>query len=184
MRNVLIIDTETNGLDPNKGAKVIEVGAMLYSVEHKVVLQNISTFLPCDINPVEDINNIKAEWTQERVPVEASIQMLKWMGKSADAYVAHNAEFDKRFLRTINGLDGEFWSKKWICTKRDFKWPVQLFRQRLQDVCAAMGVTYADAHRALIDCHFIAMCFSKVDDLEQRLINATQNTFGKAGSFR
>jgi DNA polymerase-3 subunit epsilon len=184
MKNILIIDTETTGLDPSKGAKMIELGAMLYSVEHKEVLQNLSTFLPCDVNPVENINNIKAEWTQEKIPVDASITFFKWMARNADAYVAHNADFDKKFLRTLPQLDGEFWAKRWICTKSDFRWPVQLFRNRLQDVCAAMGVPYVDAHRALIDCHFIAMCFSKVEDLEQRMINAGRNTFNNAGSFR
>lgn len=184
MENVLIIDTETTGLEPSKGALCIEIGAMLYNVKHKVVLQNFSTFLPCTENPVENINNIKPEWTQVNKNTHSALHFLKDMAKNAQALVAHNADFDKRFLLTCEDLDIEFHSKRWICTKKDFKWPVQLYRNRLQDVCSAMGVAYADAHRALVDCAFIAACFSKVDDLEQRLFTATQTTFSGGQSFR
>jgi DNA polymerase-3 subunit epsilon len=184
MKNVLIIDTETTGLHPDKGDKIIEIGAMLFNVEHRVVLQNFSTFLPCETNPVEHINNIKAEWTKCSPNTHSALSFLKDMAKNAQAFVAHNAEFDKKFLQTVKELDGEFWSKRWICTKADFKWPVALFRNRLQDVCFAMGVPYADAHRALIDCHFLALCFSKVDDLEHRLISANRTQFGAGKNYR
>lgn len=185
MENVLIIDTETTGLDPSKGAGCIEIGAMLYNVKHKVTLQNFSTFLTCTENPVEDINNIKSEWTQQKMPIGAGLVFLKQMANEADAFVAHNAAFDKKFLQDIQELQETVTNKKWICTKNDFKWPVSLFRNRLQDVCVAMGIPYADAHRALIDCHFIAACFSKVEDLEQRLIAATYKGFGSSkGTFR
>jgi DNA polymerase-3 subunit epsilon len=183
MENVLIIDTETTGLDPSKGAIMIEIGAMLYNLKHKQVLQNFSTFLPCDSNPVENINNIKAEVTREKMPVEAGLIFLKYMADKADAMVAHNAEFDRKFLQTNEILSGSFAGKKWICTKKDFRWPVQLYRNRLQDICSAMGVPYADAHRALIDCHFLALCFTKVDDLEQRMISASRAGFGSGKGF-
>jgi len=184
MENVLIIDTETTGLDPSKGAVCIEIGAMLYSIKQKVILQNFSTFLPCTDNPVEDINNIKAEWTQQKMPTGAGLIFLKYMANEADAFVAHNAAFDKRFLQDNKELYEIVCNKKWICTKNDFKWPISLFRNRLQDICVAMGVPYVDAHRALIDCHFIASCFSKVEDLEQRLCAAMKSGFGSGKNFR
>lgn len=182
MKNILIIDTETTGLDPLKGCKIIEVGAMLYNVKHKQILQNFSTLLPCEENPVQDINHIDPEWTRSHENHNAAIQFLKDMAKNSDAIVAHNASFDKKFLRTIPELDSEFWVKRWICTKNDFKWPVQLYRNRLQDICTAMGVLYSDAHRALTDCNFLAMCFSKVSDLEMRLKFPTKNTFDDNGN--
>ena len=37
MNNILIIDTETTGLEPTKGALVLEIGALLFNVEDKVV---------------------------------------------------------------------------------------------------------------------------------------------------
>ena len=91
------------------------------------------------------------------------------MAREADAYVAHNASFDKTFFATAIGSEDIFWIKPWICTKNDFVWPVPLQRNRLQDVCAAMGVPYVEAHRALTDCQFIVDCFNRVPDLQLRI---------------
>ena len=166
MKNVLIIDTETTGLSPDKGAQLIEVGALLYNIEHRVVTQTLAGFLPCVSNPVENINHIKAEWTKECNP-EWVLDALCAMSDGADAIAAHNAQFDESFLKA-NIFDANFWDIPWICTK-SFPWLVPLLRNRLQDVCAAMGVNYINAHRAITDCQFIADCFSRVPDLKERL---------------
>ncbi len=168
--NILIIDTETTGLYPEKGAICIEIAALLYSVKFKKVLQTFSTFLPCETNDVEHINNIKAEWTRETMAKEMPLRYLNEMAHYADFIVAHSAEFDKKFLATIPALkDKHLFQTKWICTKEHFQWPVALTRKRLRDVCYAMKVPYVDAHRALTDCTFLADCFSKIEDLEERI---------------
>jgi DNA polymerase-3 subunit epsilon len=178
IENVLIIDTETTGLNPSNGDKLIEIGAMLYNVKHKVVLQTFSTFLPCAENHAEDINGIKAEHTNLPMSLTHVTAWLSSMCSSAQALVAHNASFDKKFLETLDPQPRvRFSEKKWICTKHDFKWPVQLFRNRLQDICEAMGVPYVNAHRALNDCNFLVQCFNKVDDLEDRMNRAVSNKF-------
>lgn len=166
--NLLLIDTETTGLDP-KNCTVIEVGAMLYNVEHKKMLQCFSTLLPCESNPVEHINNIKAELTQCRMGIHSPLMLLKDMAKNADFIMAHNAQFDKRFLKTIPELDEQFWEKYWICTKNDFNWPSRPSRLRLQDICESFGIPYTNAHRALADCLLLAKCLTKVEDLTQRI---------------
>lgn len=167
--NVLIVDTETTGLFPEKGAVCIEVGALLYSVTHKKVLQTFSTFLPCETNEVEHVNHIKAEWTRSLMAKEMPFRFLNEMGHYANFIVAHNAEFDKKFLLTIPALQGkQLFNTRWVCTKDHFPWPINLPRKRLQDVCEALKVPYVDAHRALTDCQFLADCFSKVADLEER----------------
>jgi DNA polymerase-3 subunit epsilon len=173
IENILIIDTETSGLEPQKGAKLIEIGALLYNVKHKQILQTLSTFLPCDENPVQHINHIDAEWTRCNMGTLAAVHFLYEMADHASFLVAHNAHFDEKFLNTYP-LDSKFRERKWICTKRDFEWPVQLFRNRLEDICSAMGVNYVNAHRALTDCTFLASCFGKISDLEQRLECAGQ----------
>lgn len=174
MKNILILDTETTGLHPDKGAEVIEIGALLFNVEHKVVLQSISTFLETEVNPVENINHIKPEWTQHCDPAKV-IETIASMGINADAIVAHNVEFDMKFMRTIK-LDELFWHTPWICTYRSFEWAIRLERKRLQDICNAMGVHYIDAHRALADCNLLAQCLARVDALQQRLISASRGT--------
>lgn len=166
IENILIIDTETTGLDPGKGAQVIEIAAVLFNLKHKSVLQSYATLLPCDENPVENINHIKAEATRANYS-QFSMLWILGMFDYAQACVAHNAQFDMKFIETLDKGD-VLLNKKWICTKKDFKWPVPLPRNRLQDICEAMGVQYLNAHRALADCLLLAQCFEKVEDLEER----------------
>jgi DNA polymerase-3 subunit epsilon len=159
--NVLIVDCETTGLSP-KDSQIIEIAAILYSVKHNNILQTCSTLIPCKHNPVQYINNISADLTNEGYFYQSALSRIKEMITDCDAIVAHNAPFDKGFLGTFIP---EFLEKEWICTKNDFKWPVILQRKRLQDVCDAMGVPYINAHRALQDCLLIANCFSKIENL-------------------
>jgi DNA polymerase-3 subunit epsilon len=186
IENILILDTETTGLYPDKGDVVIEVAALLFNVHHREVIQTFSTLLACDKNAAQDINHIDAEWTRVRKEEGAALKFLGYMSHQADYIVAHNAQFDHKFMNTLT-FDAHFRDMKWICTQRDFKWPMQLYRYRLMDICEAMGVEYVNAHRALNDCIFLADCFKKVEDLENRLFNASQCT-GKneftRGSFR
>ena len=169
IESVLILDTETSGLHPEHGAIIIELGAILYSVKHNAVLQSFSTLFPCESNPVEHINHIKPVVTKAFDYNDKWESFFAYMYQEAQAMVAHNAPFDKKFVETLNfGVEQE--NTKWICTKSDFRWPNPLNRYRLQDVCHSMGVTYGDeSHRALYDAERIALCFSKVDDLQERI---------------
>lgn len=173
IENILILDTETTGLDPSKGCKVIEVGAILFNVKYRQPIQMMSTLLSCEDNPVQKINHIDPLWTQ--VPKEelAAIKFLGYMTRDASFIVAHNAPFDEKFMKTIP-VDLPFSEKRWICTQRDFKWPVQLFKYSLEAICHAMGVPYIHAHRALTDCMFLSLCFQKIPDLLERLEAAAQ----------
>lgn len=196
IENILILDTETTGLDTRKGAEIIEIAVILFSIKYKCVLQCFSTLVPCLDNPVQNINHIDPKSTLENYPfmLEDKISNLEeiWndptsvasclvpdapilyssiineMNAKAQAIVAHNAAFDRKFV------EAQPWSyslskNKWICTKENFTWPVKLTRFRLQDVCMAMNVPYIDAHRAIQDCFFLAHCFQKVEDLQERI---------------
>jgi DNA polymerase III subunit epsilon len=172
IKNILIVDTETTGLNPGKD-KLIEIGALLFNLEHKTVLQTWSTLLPCDINPVQHINNIDPVWTRKFIITTRYIEAFGDMAYGSDLIVAHNAHFDRQFLihpsaplnteiRTILAI------KRWACTRSDFLWPVPLSGRKLQNVCESMGVPYVNAHRALADCQFLADCFVKIPDLQER----------------
>ena len=114
-----------------------------------------------------NINNIDPEWTRLPYPTRTALEFFDQMAFESDYIVAHNASFDRKFIEHELPIS-KILNASWICTKNDFKWPVHLARNRLQDVCNAMGVPYVDAHRALTDCHFLADCFSKVSDLQER----------------
>ncbi len=92
---------------------------------------------------------------------------------AADAIIAHNAEFDKSWLKTLTSLSSLCDEKKWICTRNDFTWPISKGTAlHLIHISVAMGVPVVSAHRALTDCKLIADCFDKIDNLEERLIEA------------
>ena len=195
IENVLIIDTETTGLSPEKGAKVIEVAAVLFNIKHRSVLQCFSTLLPCDENPVEKINHIKAGATRcdypfmSNKPTQEQFEnifddpgmaatiflderlsldtILIEMANAAQVCVAHNAQFDKKFIAMLS-CGQALLSKQWICTKSNFTWPYPLCRLRLEDICYSMNVPYVNAHRALVDCLLLTQCFEKIDDLQER----------------
>lgn len=172
IENVLIVDTETNGLHPEHGAKVIEIGAILYNIKNRAILQCLSTLFPCESNPVQHINNITPESTKSPMVADHILMPLfLHMARESQVFVAHNAQFDKKFIDPMKFTKS--WQNDpfdWICTKSGFKWPSNPSRLRLQDVCRSMGIDYAEgAHRSMYDCERIALCFSKVDDLQERI---------------
>ena len=60
IEKILILDTETTGLDENKD-EVIEIGCILFDVSFKCVLSQVSFLFPVNNNEAENINGISAE---------------------------------------------------------------------------------------------------------------------------
>lgn len=165
IKRALIIDTETNGLDDT--AQVIEVGAILYSVENQCTLQEISTLLPALKNDAESINRIKVSALDEILltrSVSFAQELLFAMSKAADVFVAHNAEFDSKKLLADTRFP--LASLPWLCTMSDFKWPLATREQgSLINLALDHGIGVASAHRALTDCRLIAALFDRMADL-------------------
>lgn len=158
--NVLIIDTETTGLDPDKGAELIEIGAILYNVEQRAILAQVSTLLPIKVIGQEEAHGISFEMANSvPFPVQsAALNLLSNMALNADYAVAHNADFDKQFSPKCIDIP-------WLCTYEDFSFPTHK-KQNLVSLALAHGIAVKSAHRALNDCSLIAEIFTKRDDLE------------------
>jgi DNA polymerase III subunit epsilon len=168
MRTVLIIDVETTGLEPSS-AHLIEVGAVLFDVSQRSVLSQVSTLLPVAENPVERINRIKAE-TARATPVavlQQAKELVKALATHADAYVAHNAAFDSKWLPSMN-------DKPWICTMEDVRWPrASKAHPSVVSLALDYGVPVWAAHRALADCTYLAQVMEREPALEM-LLRAAQ----------
>lgn len=170
--NVLIIDTETNGIDIEKN-QVIEVGAILYSVRYQTILQQISFLLPATSNDMEKVNHIFLCALQETT---FNLSLPFWnlfqnMGKLCDYVIAHNAEFDKKWFCDDGRLPSltKYNDKplEWLCTQDDFVFPRQYKnRMSLVDLAITHGIGISTAHRALDDCRLIAELFNRADDLQ------------------
>lgn len=160
LTNIAIIDTETTGLDPRTD-KLLEVGAVLYSLKHGAVIHSASVLVnnwARDLDPAsEKIHGIPLDMLHLGHSQEFAERIIRNVVTDADAFVAHNADFDRAWLE----LDLTE-SKPWICTCNDITWPNAGDSRKLVDIALANGVGVVDAHRALTDCLTIARVLTRL----------------------
>jgi DNA polymerase-3 subunit epsilon len=175
LERVLIIDTETTGLEPET-SQIIEIGAILYSVCHQMALQQTSVLFPAETNPAENINRIKPA-ALANLPTSVTVQGLatiREMAQMADVIAAHNADFDRQWFSSTSpsqGLlpeltDAQGHLLPWVCTCQDFEWPKQIRPgQSLVELALAHDIGVVSNHRALTDCQLLAALFDRMPDL-------------------
>jgi DNA polymerase-3 subunit epsilon len=157
--SILILDTETTGLDPARD-RIIEMGAVLWSVEHSCVLSTWSDLVVGDGNPAEAINRIPPLSLALGIDLSAALNTLRVLAGRADVAVAHNAGFDRGFLGTDLGLP-------WVCSMEDLSWPRPVSGRNLAAIALAHDVGIVTAHRALADCLILARLFERMVELGQ-----------------
>lgn len=165
MRRVLLIDTETSGLDP-KVDVCIEVAAVVYDLQHASPIVSFAALIHSTANPCEKVNHIPAALLGEAPPSDLIWPRVASMVDVCDAILAHNAPFDRSFvpepLRT---------AKPWICTQNDLDWPQQTKPgQSLVNLALAHGLGVASAHRALNDCDLLARLLTRVAEQGTELV--------------
>ena len=173
VKSVLILDTETTGLDENKD-EVIEIGCILFNVPFKSVLSQLSFLLPVKINDAEFINGIPVDVSNVSQPWKEGIQFFLKLIDSCDFIVAHNAEFDKKWF---GKGDLPYLDKKWICSLDDINWSFKKnikSRPSVTDLALAFNIPVWNLHRALSDCYYISEVFKRVDNLEDILLKASE----------
>jgi len=171
--NILILDTETTGLD-NENDDCLEVGSILFNVKSRSVLAQQSFLLPVEINNAEKINNIPAEITRLPQPLSEAIKYFESLVRVSDVIVAHNAEFDMKWFG-LNKLPQI--EKQWICSMDDITWPAERqlkARPSVRDLALAYGIPVWNAHRALTDCIYLSEVFKRCSELEKLLIRALE----------
>ena len=156
IETILIVDTETQGFDPQKH-RVLEIGAVWWSVRFRTILAAWSELCQAPDNPAEHVNRIPAAALTYGLTFEQAIEGLKSRASRADAIVAHRASFDSSFVPDLG--------KPWICSKFDVPWPRSAPGDGLAYVAIAHDVPIVSAHRALADCLLLARCFEAVDDV-------------------
>jgi len=173
VESILILDTETTGLDENND-EVIEIGCILFSVPFKSVLSQLSFLFPVDTNAAEFINGISVDVSNVKQPWGEGIQFFLKLVEACDFIVAHNADFDRKWFGKGNlpSLD-----KKWICSLNDINWSFKKnikSRPSISDLALGFNIPVWNLHRALADCYYISEVFKRIDNLEDILLKATE----------
>lgn len=153
LERLILVDVETTGIEPAT-SEVIEVGALLFDVEHAEVLEAHSCLVKAERNPAAFVNQI-GERLLHSLPdpfIESrAFDPLYKMVAHAGAFVAHSAAFDRRFFP--NDLARLM---PWICTQFGTDWPRGKWGSSLVNTALAHGVGVSASHRALDDCLLLA----------------------------
>jgi DNA polymerase-3 subunit epsilon len=174
---VAIVDVETTGLNPETDA-VIEVAAILYSTEHRAILQQVSTLLPVAANPAEAVNGISVDmvnennnhaWGSQDSITDAIISMME----DSSYIVAFNSDFDQSFIETMGNTAWQI-KVSWADAAA-IQYPRQSTKRDLVNIAIANGVPVVNAHRALDDCRILADLLGKVPDLDEQLARAARS---------
>ena len=151
---VLILDTETTGLDHTKD-KIIELAFVRIDIDRNTglpvgeavvydELEDPGITIPKEI---EGITGITQAMVSGRSLDESRIAALT---DGVQLVIAHNAAFDRPF---VEQRLPQFRDLNWACSFADISWKSQGHSSsKLENLALAMGWFY-DAHRAEMDCH-------------------------------
>jgi len=163
VRRALLLDTETTGVDPLVDS-VVEVAACLYDLELGCPLESYASLVRAEANPAERINGVPAAALAEaNHPIEVWRRVVE-LAKGADVIAAHNAEFDRSFVRAA-GIES-IAEKNWVCTRSDFLWEGggEGGGRKLVEIVLAYGLGVASAHRALTDVDLMSRLLTRVKE--------------------
>lgn len=156
-----MLDLETTGFSPSKGARTVEIGLVLVGLDG-VVEDRWETLVDPGGSPGP--THIHGVTTQmlDGAPRFADIAgdlASRLVGRT---FVAHNAQFDIAFLDAEFGELGLRWQRTPLCTMR-------LARRRghhpanLEFLCQEFGIVNHGAHRALGDAEATAELLTRLE---------------------
>jgi DNA polymerase III alpha subunit (gram-positive type) len=173
---VIGFDTETTGLDP-KTAHIIEMGAILYSVEdgvwkqqkavNELVYNEAYDFNSEDAKTAMKINGISLDELKEKgISFNEALQKIHAMGE-VDFMVAHNAEYDKNMLAAdciFNNVHSRLLDVDWVCSSRDISYTEKYRISGLFKIAAGQGLVVdpKSLHRAVADVSLMGDVLSSV----------------------
>lgn len=163
MSRQIVLDTETTGLDPKTGHRVIEVGCVEMR-ERRLTGNNLHLYLQPDRDIDQqaiEIHGISNEFLQDKPRFQEVAKELKAYLTGAELLI-HNAPFDVGFLESEFAIVGDEFALTSICTITDTlamarkMYPGQ--RNSLDALCKRLGVSngHRTLHGALLDSEILA----------------------------
>jgi len=120
MSRQIVLDTETTGLDPKTGHRVIEVGCVEMR-ERRLTGNNLHLYLQPDReidHQAIEIHGISNEFLVDKPRFEEVATELKAYLSGAELLI-HNAPFDVSFLESEFSIIGDSFPLTSICTVTD-----------------------------------------------------------------
>ncbi len=147
-----IMDIETNGSKPAKGATIIELGAVMY--QDGKIIDEYESFVQCDMIPpmIVDLTGITVEDTKEAPSLKQVMYEFKeFLGDAV--FVAHDVKFDYKFTSAMMERVGlEPLANRKLCTFELAQRTFEAQRYGLKFLNETMDLHQeADHHRALSD---------------------------------
>jgi DNA polymerase-3 subunit epsilon len=155
-RIVVIVDTETTGLDPNQDEVIEFAGiAITYNLDGDFT-GNITSFsqlrepkVALSADTIRLTGITKAMLEGQKIDKDCLDRFVD----AADLIVAHNASFDRPFCESLSDV---FQKKPWACSATEVDWNALGFDGAKLTYLLAHAGWFYEAHRALDDCNALA----------------------------
>lgn len=175
MKRQVVLDTETTGLRPEDGHRIVEIGAVELIDGKKTgktfySLINPERHIPEEVVKVHQIDDDKVKDAPKfRDVADDFIQFI-----SGSELLIHNADFDIKFINSeLNIVNrGKIWDyvKNAVCT---LKLSRRLFEEErshtLDSICKRFGIDLSsrevNGHGALLDSHLLADAYIKITEI-------------------
>ena len=180
----LIVDVETTGLQPGQH-KIIELAILPFHFSPEGTIFDVLSGYAGFEDPGEPIpadmvylTGITDDQVQGQALDEAAVNTLV---ASSHLVIAHNAEFDRRFLERRFPL---FIDKAWACSLAQIPWSEEGLASRKLDYLLGQLGFFFDDHRALADCKAVLHMLSLDLPKSGRLILKTLLETARRPSIR
>ena len=166
MKEYVVVDLETTGLDPYSGCEIIEIG--ITEIKNDQIVRNYSRLIkPKNDIPakITEITGITNEMVENEEGIETVLPRFRKF-LSDRVMIAHNAKFDLKFLNYYLELLNLEPITNYICTLEMLK-QVKSYNgknKKLETACSYYNIENKNAHRADSDTLATAKLFLTIKD--------------------
>jgi DNA polymerase-3 subunit epsilon len=151
----LIVDIETTGLDP-AGDRIIELACLPFHFSSEGVLYDVLPGYSGFEDPGqpfdEEVVRLTGITDEQLLGQRLDDQAVGMLAEAANLIIAHNADFDRRFLERRLPV---FIEKPWACSAGQVPWAEEGLGSRKLDYLLSQFGFFYDGHRAMADCHAV-----------------------------
>ena len=169
--DIVVLDTETTGLSPQVGDRILEIAAIRVKDGKEIAVFDrlINPERECGVGAY-NVHGISMDDVKNAPKFAEVIDELNELWDGAEYLVAHNAKFDHGFLEhEFKIADKEFIPPKLFCT---MEFSRELFpnaaSHSLDNICKKFGIKSKDSterHRALEDVRFTIKALDKMSEM-------------------